>query len=263
VVAENGGKLRVASHNRRVTFGGVVEYLIPPRKARRLISDTDSEDSDDEGDSVAGEVIRPVLPEEHDAAATLIEVGEGQSSSSSSSDSSSSSSEDDTSEEECERVGMCLVPTSDVKKAEVVEVERDTMGLSDETLELLDAMEAEDAARDVVGDKVKAAERKATQALPRTFDMLQALFGSSGPCAMGREEAVTKLLVTASRRGPTSREEVLQMLETLANAAPHYLQLKSASETASGRATLRVNRKQDMNNLRRTLLTMAERASGR
>lgn len=50
------------------------------------------------------------------------------------------------------------------------------------------------------------------------------------------------------------------MLQALAEAAPHYLQLLSAEETASKRATVRINRQQDMRALRRKLLTAAEAA---
>eukprot|EP00873_Tetraselmis_striata_P017498 jgi/Tetstr1/437762/TSEL_026416.t1 len=260
--ADAGGKVRVASHKRRVTFGGAVEYLIPPRRPRRrLIDDTDSEDeSGDEG----GEIIRP-LPVAEPAMAL---IDPEKDSSTPSSDDSSTSSED-TSSEDCERLGICMLPKpacSSAPKAEAPpqaetnHAGADLSGLSEETLQLLDAMEAADAAADPVADAAAAAKRRAAQALPRTFDMLQGLFGSSGPCGMPREQAISRLQTTASRRIPTSATEVAQMLQALAEAAPHYLQLLSAEETASKRATVRINRQQDMRALRRKLLTAAEAA---
>lgn len=246
--ADLGGRMRKSSHDKRVRFGPVTHRIIPARQrgngtppARTLrVVESDSEDEDLETLACMG-LMCPPEPSEVFGLETLASV---------------SDCADD-----------LLGDPSNTGKVDVAAeafYTHDADGdlpISLEALETITCWEAEDAARDEESEATKAAEAKAVAMLPRTFDMLQSIFGLHGPCAMPRDKVVSKLKTTCSARTPVSHEEVDAMLVALADAAPRYLRLLSAEETSNHVPMVRISRHVEIMGLKKDLRTRADAAA--
>mmetsp|Transcript_28766 Transcript_28766/g.81004 ORF Transcript_28766/g.81004 Transcript_28766/m.81004 type:complete len:544 (+) Transcript_28766:1009-2640(+) len=243
------GQVRRASHNRRVTFGPVSVRKIPSRSPLRF-SVKDSDDSSIDTEDMAEEDVacRGLTGHHSDPPPDGLGL------------------------ETLAYVSNCCVdllnddstgPRLDVSSLPEVLRTPNSDGelpLSMETLEMLGEWERQDKARDSDAELQKAASAKAVSALPRTFDMLQMLFGSLGPCAMTLEKVVDRLETSCNARNPVSKAEVHEMLHALASAAPSYLRLLKPGETSSRSAMVRINRKQDWLSLRKELTALASKA---
>eukprot|EP00951_Prasinocladus_malaysianus_P034054 scaffold341115_cov35-Prasinocladus_malaysianus.AAC.1 len=96
--------------------------------------------------------------------------------------------------------------------------------------------------------------------LPRVFDILQALFGRSGPCLKPQNEIIAKIKHTLSQKSPVSDDEVCEMLKALAAEAPEYLQILPCKHRAN-ETNIRVNRRVELGCLRKGLQQKANMAS--
>ena len=159
---------------------------------------------------------------------------------------------------------LCVIVPEVVQKGSAFDLPE----LSLEALEQLGAWEAEDNARDDVAEAKARADSKARAALPRTFDLLQGVFGASGPCGMPLGVVLDRFCSTAAaRRAVVGRGEAEDMLRALADAAPGYLTLAagtpssfSTSLSSSSKAmTVRISRANATAELRQKLKAIADK----